>query len=302
MTIKNLLFAFVLLTVLTSCKSVKLASLTALTEDELKSIYRIIRDEPYGSDKEQKMDIYLSHNSKSLGNKNFTVIFLHGGGYYLSDKSKEEKYIQPYLQKGLNVVNVNYRLKRGIPIATEDLTNVLNFLKANNNTYQLNLDKIVLTGFSAGAHIASNVGVSLNNPEYPYKLNEGIKISAIINFSGPVDGLDVVEKVFMDNKLELFQDLGKALFPSINNYAPKDTIAKYEPITYFDKKDPHFFLWHGGKDDQIPASTFVKFVGLLNENNSKNKVIFIPDGFHAPTSTELKNAYDQIFMFLDKVR
>lgn len=302
MTIKNLLFAFVLLTVFASCKSVKLASLTAQTEDELKSTYRIIRDEPYGSDKQQKMDIYLSQNSKSLGDKNFTVIFLHGGGYYLSDKSKEEKYIQPYLQKGLNVVNVNYRLKRGIPIATEDLTNVLNFLKANNNTYQLNLDKIVLTGFSAGAHIASNVGVSLNNPEYPYKLNAGIKISAIINFSGPVDGLDVVEKVFMDNELKLFQDVGKALFPSIDNYAPKDTIAKYEPITYFDKKDPHFFLWHGGKDDQIPPSTFVKFVALLNENSSKNKVIFIPDGSHDPTSTELKNAYDQIFIFLDKVR
>jgi acetyl esterase/lipase len=65
-----------------------------------------------------------------LSDKNFTVIFLHGGGYYLSDKSKEEKYIQPYLDKGMNVVNLNYRLKRGIPIATEDLTNALHFFKS----------------------------------------------------------------------------------------------------------------------------------------------------------------------------
>ncbi|TAG34234.1 MAG: alpha/beta hydrolase [Cytophagia bacterium] len=302
MNIKNLLFAFVLLTALASCKSVKLSSLTMLTQEEVKNSYRIIRDEPYGSDKQQKMDIYLSQNSEKLGDKNFTIVFLHGGGYYLSDKSKEEKYIQPYLQKGLNVVNVNYRLKRGIPIATEDLTNVLNLLKSKNNTYKLNLDKVVLTGFSAGAHIASNVGVSANNSEYSSKLNAGIKISAIINFSGPVDGLDVVEKVFMDNEMQLLQDVGKALFPSFDSYAPKDTVAKYEPITYFDKKDPPFFLCHGGKDDQIPPSTFVKFVRLLNENSSKNKVIFSPDGSHDPTSTELKDAYDQIFIFLDKVR
>jgi acetyl esterase/lipase len=82
-----------------------------------------------------------------LSDKNFTVIFLHGGGYYLSDKSKEEKYIQPYLDKGMNVVNLNYRLKRGIPIATEDLTNALHFLKANNANYQLNLNRVILTGF-----------------------------------------------------------------------------------------------------------------------------------------------------------
>jgi hypothetical protein len=40
--------------------------------------------------------------------------------------NQEEKYIQPYLDKGMNVVNLNYRLKR-IPIATEDLTNALHF-------------------------------------------------------------------------------------------------------------------------------------------------------------------------------
>jgi predicted esterase len=58
----------------------------------------------------------------------------------------------------MNVVNLNYRLKRGIPIATEDLTNALRIFKSTN--HQLNLNRIILTGFSAGAHIASYVGIS----------------------------------------------------------------------------------------------------------------------------------------------
>lgn len=302
MKLLNLFIILLLLTGLISCSSVKLASLPDISTEQLKTSYRTIKDEAYGADKEQKIDIYISNTAEKLKQKNFTIIFLHGGGYYLSDKTKEEKYIQPYLKKSLNVVNVNYRLKCGIPIATEDLTNVLNFLKANNDKYQLNLDKIVLTGFSAGGHIASNVGVAANNYDYPYPLNKGIKISAIINFSGPVDGLDVVEKVFVDNEIQLFKDVGNALFPSINGYAPKDSLVKFEPITYLDKNDPSFFLWHGGQDDQIPPMTFTKFVDKLNNDKNRNFVLFLANGKHDPTATELKEAYEQIFSFLDRIR
>ncbi|GAB2801513.1 alpha/beta hydrolase [Rhabdobacter roseus] len=298
----KLFFITLLLTGLISCSSVKLTSLPDISNEELITSYRILKDEIYGTDKEQKLDIYISNNSKKLKDKNFTIIFLHGGGYYLSDKTKEEKYIQPYLKKGLNVVNVNYRLKRGIPLATEDLTNVINYLKTKNDAYKLNLDKIVLTGFSAGGHIASNVGVGANNSDYPYPLNTGVKISAIINFSGPVDGLDVVEKVFVDNEMQLFKDVGNALFPSINGYTPKDTLVKFEPITFFDKNDPSFFLWHGGQDDQIPPTTFTKFVGELNIDKNRNFVLFVPNGKHDPTAKELKEAYEQIFTFLDRIK
>jgi acetyl esterase/lipase len=290
-----------LLTIFSSC-SIKLTAVPDKSGEQIEATYKVIKNVSYGPDKEQTFDSYISKDAKQLRNDNFTIVFLHGGGYYVSDKSKEERYIQPYLKKGLNVINMNYRLKRGIPLATQDLTNALNFLKANQATTPLNLDKVILTGFSAGAHIASIVGVTANNPEYQNKLANGIKISGIINFSGPVDGLDVVEKVFMNNEIPLMKEIWNALFQFGEGYAPKDSIAKYEPITYFDKNDPPFFLWHGGKDDQVPPITFVKFVDLLNENKKKNEVIFLPDGFHSPNATELKDAYNQIFIFLDKLK
>lgn len=280
--------------------SVKLASIKEKTKEEIKANYKVTKDVSYGTDNEENLDLYISNDTKKLENKNFTIVFLHGGGYYMSDKSNEERYIQPYLKKGMNVVNVNYRLKRGIPLATEDLTYVLNFLKDNNATYHLNLQKIILTGFSAGAHIASLVGASANNITNFKKLDKGIRISGVINFSGPVDGLDVVEDVFMNNKIPIMKNIGNALFVG-DGYAPKDTVAKYNPITYFDKNDPPFFLWHGAKDDQVPASTFVKFVALLNENKKKNEVIFLPDGLHSPNAGELEDAYKKIFIFLDKL-
>jgi acetyl esterase/lipase len=83
--------------------------------EQIAANYKVLKNISYVVDKEQDLDIYISKDAKKLSDKNFTVIFLHGGGYYLSDKSRRRKYIQPYLDKGMNVVNLNYRLKRGIP-------------------------------------------------------------------------------------------------------------------------------------------------------------------------------------------
>jgi acetyl esterase/lipase len=109
---------------------------------------------------------------------------------------------------------MNYRLKKGVPIATSDLTHALNFLKANNSEYSLNLINIIATGFSAEAHIANNVGLSQNNDEFPSKLKPGITITGVINFSGSVDRQYMIKKTFIDSDIEVFSTLGKAHFPS----------------------------------------------------------------------------------------
>ena len=272
---------------------------------EVLSNYNVSKNVAYGADTEQIMDIYVAKESSINNNKNLTVVFMHGGGWYLSDKQDVQRYIQPYLIKGINVINLNYRLKRGVATASEDLTEALNFIQRNNEKYLLNLKRIVLSGFSSGGHIAALVGLSANNKTYNPKLNKAIKIAGIIDFSGPTDHLDVVEKRFIDWKFQISKelnstDIGNAMFP-YDGYAPKDSIIQYEPIKYFDKNDPPFFLWYGGKDDQVFPSTFEDFNKQLYQNNSKNKILFIQNGGHSPKSNELKEAYDQIFIFLEKL-
>lgn len=88
---------------------------------------------------------------------------------------------------------------------------------------------------------------------------------------------------------KFFRDIGKALFPSNDSLELIEKIAVYEPITYFDKNDPPIFLWHGGKDNQIPPQTFEKCVPMLNEN--KDFVIYKPDGQHDQNDKELKDTY-----------
>ena len=284
---------------LASC-SVKLAAVGDKTPAQVQAAYVVTKDVPYGTDKEQNFDLYLPADGPKHRATNYTVVFLHGGGYYFSDKAKEERYIQPYLKKGVTVVNLNYRLKRGIPVATEDLTLALNFLAAHHGTYPLNLERVVLTGFSAGAHIGSLVAVTANDPAYPHPLAPGIHIAGVVNFSGPVGGLDIVEEVFMNNPVPVMKEIGLALFPETVGYAPKELTRQYEPLTYLDPRDPPFFIWHGGQDDQVPPVTFARFVERLQQDRQKNTVLFVPEGRHSPSTNELEEAYKRIFEFLDK--
>ena len=283
---------------LASC-SVKLAAVADKTPAQVQATYIITKDVAYGPDQEQTLDVYLSREAPQR-HHNYMVVFLHGGGYYLSDKAKEERYIQPYLKKGVTVVNLNYRLKRGIPMATEDLTRALNFLAAHRGAYPLNLARVVLSGFSAGAHIASLVAVTANDPAYPHPLDRGIRIAGVVNFSGPVGGLDVVETVFMNHPVPVMKEIGLALFPETAGYAPKEVTRQYEPLTYLDSHDPPFFIWYGGQDDQVPPVTFAPFVGRLQQDQQKNTVLYMPEGHHSPSASELEEAYKKIFLFLDK--
>lgn len=284
--------------VLAAC-SVKTAPVADSTPVQALATYAVTRDVAYGTDSEQTMDVYLPREASRQRRRGYTLVFLHGGGYYLSDKTREERYIQPYLQRGVTVVNLNYRLKRGIPVAVQDLTLALNFLAGHEDSYPVDLRRVVLSGFSAGAHIASLVAVTANEPMYAHPLAAGIGIAGVVNFSGPVGGLDVVEAVFMNHAVPVMKEIGLALFPETLGYAPKEVTRQYEPLTYLDPKDPPFLIWYGGQDDQVPPATFAQFVSVLQQNKRKNVVLFVPDGRHSPSASEFEDAYKRIFEFLE---
>ena len=291
---------FLVISLLLASCAVKRPPVADNTAAQVLARYVVTRDVAYGTDPAQTLDLYRPRTARGRHRPSYILVFLHGGGYYLSDKTKEERYIQPYLQQGVTVVNLNYRLKRGIPVATEDLPLALNFLRAHGDAFPLDLHRVVLSGFSAGAHIASLAAVTANDPTYPHPLAAGIGIAGVVNFSGPVGGLDVVETVFMNHPVPVMKEIGLALFPETAGYAPKEVTRQYEPLTYWDPQDPPFFIWHGGQDDQVPPVTFDKFVERLQQDQKKNTVLLVPEGHHSPSASELEEAYKKIFVFIDK--
>ena len=274
---------------------------TIVRAEPVTTAHKVHKDVPYGEHPQQVMDIYLLAEQPCGPAMRHTVVFLHGGGYSFSDKSKEERYIYPYLQKGFNVINLNYRLKTGVPAATDDLVTALNFLHETNDDHRLNLSAVILTGFSAGAHIASNVGAAQNNEPNPFPVSGDIGIAAVIHFAGSMNSFDLIEKMFIDGEPDWSKEVGNNFFPDISGYTPKEIISVYEPMTYFDDNDPAYFIWHGGKDDQIPPHTYGTYYRFIESANRNDKVLFKEEAGHSPTEEEFNEAYRHIFMFIDQL-
>ena len=304
MNICKIIYSYSIGVFLLSSCSPSLIQIKDKSENEIRSTYTLYSDIAYGADSLQTMDVHRSGSANSLKSKNFTIVYIHGGGFYLSDKLEphEMVFVKPFLKKGMNVVNMNYTLKQGVLVSLEDITKALNFLSSNNDEYQLNLDKVILIGFSAGGSIAATLGLAQNNQDNPFQINSAVKIKGIIDFSGPVDDFETVENIFTNWDLEykeIYQKIGRAMFPSNDNQSKEAFYNKVKAITYFDNDDPGFFLWSGGQDNQVPPSTFTNFIPRIESNQSKNRVIQIANGQHYPNQEQIESAYNDIFEFLD---
>ncbi len=215
----------------TARQGIDLSSATDKDAAAIARDYQVVRDVRYGPDNRQVMDLHLAKDVSGLGSSTFTIVFLHGGGFSFGNKSDNTRYITPFLRKGLNVVNMSYRVGQGVAIATEDLTLALNHLAATADTHRLRLDRVVVGGFSAGGQIASTVALARQRAAYPFPLAAGIGFAAILNFSGPVDGLEVVEKVFLDYPTEDFKAIGRNLYPSGGRFTRDEMLRLFTPIT-----------------------------------------------------------------------
>jgi len=108
-----------------------------------------------------------------------TFFYVHGGGFIGGDKlenetnpSAEDNYLAHHLEKaidhGYNVVTMNYALAPEYlhPVPVKQMTEAIQFMQENGQQYGFNMDDVVISGSSAGGHIAADFMTIQANPEY----------------------------------------------------------------------------------------------------------------------------------------
>lgn len=117
----------------------------------------------YGNNPLQTLDVYAARGSAPAP----VVIFVHGGGWSKGDKaSGAREYKAAHLTGlGYHFVSINYRL---VPAATveeqaADVAAAVAYVKRNAAKLGVDPARIVLSGHSAGAHLAALVGT---DPRY----------------------------------------------------------------------------------------------------------------------------------------
>lgn len=239
-----------------------------------------------------KLDIYVPKNTnKSVP----TLIYFHGGGWVSGTKDATFSNILPYIKKEWGVVTVQYRLGNlaVAPAAVKDSLCAVKWVVNNSKQYNFDIDKIVLSGESAGGHLALITGMlpassDLYN-QCPGKENS--KIAAIINWYGITDVADVLEG-------ENQQDYAVEWF---GNQSDRLEIAKkVSPINYVQESLPPIFTIHGDADTLVPYNHAIQLHKALEKVNVPNELMIIKNGGHGWFSNqEMTAIYKRINNFLD---
>ncbi|MEA4823018.1 MAG: alpha/beta hydrolase [Clostridiaceae bacterium] len=165
-------------------------------------------DVPYIDDSLQchKLDVYYpaKHTDKLPA-----IIYIHGGGWCISDKKHFRHFCQTIAANGYAVFNVNYRLAPEYrhPSQLLDILSAMEWVKSHACNYGADPTNIFMFGDSAGAHLAS-LAVCICTDS---RLEEYYKIHA------PLVRNDLCGCVLFCGVYDLESCL-KTSFPLINDY------------------------------------------------------------------------------------
>src|SRR4029453_3910187 len=115
------------------------------------------------SNQQLKMDVYYR---RGVTTPQPTLVYMHGGFWVAGAKETAIMGLLPWLEMGWNGVNVEYRLGAAAdpttlaPAAVDDCFCALRFVAALPANYNIDKNRIVVTGESPGGHLALSVGVA----------------------------------------------------------------------------------------------------------------------------------------------
>ena len=260
--------------------------------------YRVMSNITYSTANnfECKLDVYARRNP---GPPTPTVIYVHGGGWVAGSKEGSVMGILPYLEMGLCVLNVEYRLARvsPAPAAVQDCRLALRWVFKNAKEYGFDTTKIIVTGGSAGGHLALMTGMldvshGFDVPtDWDYATVQP-KVAAIINWYGITDVKDLLSGPNMQNYAVHW----------LANQEGKEAIAqRVSPLSYVRKGLPPIFTVHGDKDQLVPYEHAVKLHEGLTKVGVPNQLMTIPGGRHGGfTKEEMGRIFAAIKEFLVK--
>jgi acetyl esterase/lipase len=221
-------------------------------------------------------DIYLttyalnSSNQYQVGKLRPAVVICPGGGYgYTADREAEPVALK-YLSRGFHAFVLRYSCdtKALYPQPLLDLAKAMATVRENAEKWFVDKDKIVVAGFSAGAHLVSMLATNWDKNWLHEKTGltgEMIKPNATVMGYGAYDiHEDENENIELLRKedLELKRSINRRLYGvDVPTQEQKDRLCS---IKHISESTPPAFLWHTMEDELVPVNNALRYASALN--------------------------------------
>jgi acetyl esterase/lipase len=271
-------------------------------------------DLPYANlSQAQKLDIYWP----SKGDGPFPVIIsIHGGAFMFGDKRDHQ--LVPMLAglgRGYAIVGVNYRMsgEATFPALVHDVKAAVRWVRANSANLQLDPERIVAWGGSAGGYLALMLGISTGVGELEDwtlgNLDQSSHVQGVVDWFGPTNFLKMDEQLAQaglaphpDHSHNRATSPESLLLGQQITEVP-ELVRTANPETYIRPGLPPFFIQHGDRDDIVPHQQSVNIAAKLSDVLGPEMVTLelLPGVGHGGPEFETDENLQKVFTFLDQI-
>lgn len=257
----------------------------------------------------QVLDLYLPEGTGPFP----LVIYVHGGAFKAGDKNMVGTDGNAFLAAGYAVASINYRLtgEAIFPAQIQDAKTAVRFLRANAEKYNLNPDKFVAWGASAGGNIVAMLGTTGDVAELEGaelgNADVSSRVQAVIDWFGPTDFALMDAQFAAGNVCDASAqshdaaDSPESLLVGGALAEKADVVKAANPITYVTPDDPPFFIQHGLKDCNVPPAQSQILADALIAAIGADKVSlsFFPEAGHGGSEFSTAENFAKIMAFLE---
>ncbi|MCA9212324.1 MAG: alpha/beta hydrolase [Planctomycetales bacterium] len=215
-------------------------------------------------DREMKLD-FLSAGD---GEMQPLVICIHGGGWSRGNKRDYHHVMRDIAKHGVAAASIQYRLSPDAtwPAHIEDIKAAHRFLVDNAKRFQIDPERIAVTGGSAGGHLSLMLGLE------PKEEIEALRVRGIINLFGPTELRDIAKIEHARSIVETFVG-GK-----LEDHA--DARSDASPVTLVGRTDPPVLTFHGTEDQLVPFEQATILHDALNQAAVPNRLFPMTNTAH----------------------
>lgn len=258
-------------------------------------------DISYGTHERQVVDLCIPNDaSGDLG----LVLFIHGGAWISGDKSTYEGGMNYGASSlGIATASVNYRyISETVDIldVLDDIDAALAVIKAKGTQVGVNINKVLLTGDSAGGHLSLLYA-------YARKSTAPITPVAVVSNSGPTDLYDdnFYHNNALGNEAAISDLMSKACgqpFAYEAKENAKQALYSVSPVAYVSADCVPTVINHGTADTIVPFSNAETLDALLTQYGVEHVLNVYQGADHdlGKDDAAKKRADELLFGYIDR--
>ncbi|EOS61813.1 hypothetical protein C815_00401 [Firmicutes bacterium M10-2] len=218
----------------------------------------VLENLSYGENPNETYDLYIPQGLEK-GKSYPLLLFIHGGGWYMGDKSYFTAECQQYMSEGYICATMNYVfLSEGFSQDDElnDITQVMENINEQLRSFDLSVDEAALGGFSAGSQLSLL---------YAYSMDSPIPIRFVFVRSAPVS---MIRSDWQEAENSLLLDY------FVNEEQQRS------PITYINEQSVPTLAVYPLSDTIIGTKHGQLLENVLTANNVPHTILYAPNSDH----------------------